>query len=313
MESKSGASYLALAPLVGAIITIMNLVNSAFSKEVGSFVASVVIHLAGLAVVSVVLLAKRGARDPGRLPIYYYLGGVLGVGTVYSGLYAYSHLPASLAVALALLGQTLVSLAIDATGFLGRPRHPLSARRPPGILSALAGVAIMAGPWRSSFAALAAALVAGMIPGFSFVLNAELGRRRGVMRSVRMNYITGLATVIALSPILAPRPPQLLGEIAQALAAAGPLLALGGGTLGVVMVGCMNLVVARSAAFTATILVFSGQTATGLIVDAIAEGRLDLGRLLGALVLLGGLAVDSALTARAGAGTAAQDESKPSM
>jgi transporter family-2 protein len=284
--------YTALAPLVGALITFMNGGNSRFSGRTGILVASLVIHLVGLAAVSALLLIGREPRRPGRLPFYNYLGGVVGVGTVFSSALAFSRLGASLAVALALIGQTLFSIAADATGLLGRTRYPLSARRAPGIALAMAGATIMAGALRWDALAMLAALAAGACPGLSSILNSELGRRKGFLHSTRANYVTGLATTAALA--LAARPP--LAGAASAVAASGPLLALGGGLMGVAVVSSMSLIYSRMAAFSATLLIFCGEALTGVAIDAAAEGRLDGRKLAGTLVLLAGFAVDAALS-----------------
>ena len=109
--------YSALAPFIGALITLMYGVNSRFSALAGNLVSTLVIHVVGLAAVSIVLLAKHEEARAERLPIFFYLGGVVGVGTVFAANYAFTVLSASLAVALGLLGQTLTSVAVDATGF----------------------------------------------------------------------------------------------------------------------------------------------------------------------------------------------------
>lgn len=284
--------YTALAPLVGALITFMNGVNSRFSERTGILAASLAIHLVGLSAVSLVLLLARDPRRPGRLPFYNYLGGVVGVGTVFSSALAFSRLGASLAVALALIGQTLFSIAADATGLLGRKRYPLSARRIPGIALAMAGAAIMAGALRWDALAMLAALAAGACPGLSSILNAELGRRKGFLRSTRANYLTGLAATAAIA--LAARPP--LAGSARAVVASGPLLALGGGLMGVAVVSSMSLIYSRMAAFSATLLIFCGEALTGVAIDAAAAGSLDGRKLAGSLVLLAGFAVDAALS-----------------
>ncbi|HOX34039.1 MAG TPA: DMT family transporter [Spirochaetales bacterium] len=292
--------YAALAPLVGALITLMNGLNSRFAARVGYLAAALVIHLAGLAAVQLILLARRegrgGREGRERLPPYYYLGGFVGVGTVFASSYAFARLGATLAVALALLGQALFSLGADATGLLGRKRYPLSARRLPGIALALAGVALMAGQWRANIPALLAGLAAGLCPGLSFILNSELGRRVGVFRSTRVNYLAGLATILAVA--LALRLP--LAASAQAVAEAGPFLALGGGFMGVAVVSSMNFIFPRLSAFSATLLVFGGQALTGLALDGLAGGMLDTRKLAGTALLLAGFAADAALSRRPG-------------
>jgi uncharacterized membrane protein YdcZ (DUF606 family) len=65
------------------------------------------------------------------------------------------------------------------------------------------------------------------------------------------------------------------------------------------------------AAFSAALLLFSGQALCGVLIDFIAEGAFDARKLIGTLILLAGLAINALLTKRsgsddgAGAGTAA--------
>jgi transporter family-2 protein len=280
--------------LVGAVITLMNGINSRFSGYAGSLVSTLVIHFVGLAAVSAILLARREAVLPGRLPLYYYLGGLVGVGTVFSCIYSFTVLGASLAVALSLLGQTLFSVTVDASGFLGRKKYPFSVRRLPGIGLAIAGVVVMAGHWRWGALAIPVALASGILPGLSFILNSELGRRKGIFGSTRVNYLVGLATTLAIMAVA--RPP--LAAAMRAVATAGPVLAFGGGLLGVVVVTAMNLIFPRIPAFSATLLLFTGQALTGVLVDAVAEGSFDARKLVGSLVLLVGLGIDRLLAKR---------------
>jgi len=288
--------FSALAPLVGVLITLMNGLNSRFSESVGSLVACLAIHVAGLSAVSLLLLVKKEARVPGRLPFYYFLGGVIGVGTVFSSAYAFTALGASLAVALALLGQTIFSLVVDSTSFLGRTKHPFTLLSLPGLALAVAGASVIARDWRSDALAMFVALASGALPSLSFVLNAELGRKKGVLRSTRANYIAGLATTIAIIAVIRPD----IAAAWQTVKAAGPVLSLGGGVMGVGVVASMNLVFTRMPAFSATLLVFSGQSLAGILIDYAAEGFFDLRKLAGVCVLLIGLAANSFLANRAG-------------
>jgi len=291
--------YSILVPLVGALITFMSGVNTRLTARVGFLAAAVVIHVAGLAAISAILSVKREEKRAGRLPAWQYLGGVVGVTTVFSSIYAFTTLGASLAVALSLLGQALFSIALDATGFLGRTRFPLSVRRLPGIALAVAGVVVMsheviAGDWRADVPAILIALAAGATPIISFTLNSELGRRKGILRSTRANYVTGLAGTLLVAAVLG----LPVVDAARAVAAAGPFLALGGGFLGVVVVTSMNFVFPRISAFAATVLLFSGQALMGLLLDGLRTGVFDAWKLVGTFVLLIGLAVDSVLTRR---------------
>ncbi len=288
-----------IVPLIGALVTVMSGLNSRLAGMVGSTVATLVIHVAGLTAVSVVLLVNREERRPGRLPLHFYLGGFVGVGTVFSSNYAFAAIGASLAVALGLLGQTLLSLAVDATGFMGRKKYPVSARRLPGIALALAGVAVMLlgaaqGSGKVPAVAVLLALAGGGMTGLSFILNSELGRRKGVTRSTRINYLVGLGTTLLI--VLIVRPPVVAS--ARAVVAAGPLLVFGGGLMGVVVVTVMNAVFPRLPAVSATLLLFAGQALMGVLVDAAAKGAFDVRKLVGIIILLAGLALNALLPSR---------------
>lgn len=287
----SGSAYGILAVLAGALVTVMSGVNSRFSEIADPTAAVLVIHASGLVSILAVSAFRKRRAIPGRIPAHMYLGGVAGVGTVFASNYAFSTIGASLTIALALLGQTMFSVITDTTGLLGRTRYPLSARRIPGIALVLAGVVAMSGAWRANLPAMFLALGAGVLVGLSAVLNSQLGTRKGVLHSARANYATGLATAALVVAIA--RPP-LPGTLA-AITAAGPVLALGGGMMGIVVVMTINVVFPRLPVFTATILMFAGQTVTGVVLDALRDGVIDMKKIAGTGILLAGLAVDSLL------------------
>lgn len=283
-----------LAALTGILITLMNSVNSRLAAAAGYPAAAVTVHAVGLAAVTVLTLARKEPSQPGRVPLRFYLGGLFGVGTIFACNYAFSTLSASLAVALSLLGQAGFSLFADGTGFLGRRKYALTADRLPGIALAAAGTAVLGWGGELRWAAVPVALAAGILPGISFILNSELGRRRGVLRSARWNYLTGLAGTAVVAALIG----LPAADSARAVLESGPLLALGGGLSGVAVVATMNFVFPRIPAFTATILLFSGQAVAGVILDWAGQGTLDLRKLLGTGIVLAGLAVDSRLSRR---------------
>lgn len=161
----------------------------------------------------------------------------------------------------------------------------------------------MAGNWRADAAPMIAALAAGASTGLAIILNAELGRRKGVLRSAVTNYVVGLATTIAIAAAVGPSLP----EAARNIAAAGPGLALGGGFIGVTVVIASNLILPRVPAFRATLLMFSGQALAGVALDFAGEGTLDWRKLAGTALVLAGLAADSFLSGTAKPGPAAAD------
>lgn len=299
-----------LAPLAGILITTMNMLNSRLSGRMGSLASVLTIHLVGIAALALVFVIRQAARALGAnrarggasaarvgvaregvsLPAYAYLGGVVGVATVFTSAYSYGLLGASLAVALGLIGQTSFSLIVDATGAFGRLRRPLAWRRLPGIGVVAAGAVCMAGNWRSDLPALFAALFAGVAVGTSSVLNSMLGQARGLLKATATNYITGISATLLIVIATAPSAEDIR-RAGSLVVAAGPLLAMGGGLLGVVSVGTMSFLFSHLPAFTATILVFAGQSLCGLALDA-ASGIVNGGKLAGTFFVILGLALD---------------------
>lgn len=285
--------YALLVPLVGALIPLMNSVNSVLAARVGNALSSVIIHITGLIAVSLVLLFRREGPKRGKVPFYLYLGGIVGVGTVYSCNMAYGALGASLSVALALFGQLLGSVAVDATGFLGWKKYPFTLRNIPGLLIAAAGVAVISwGEWKIDLPYLALAFVSGLLPLLSFILNSRLAQSIGTMRGTRVNYLAGLATSLLILAIFG----SSVGANVEAAAGMNLLVLAGGGVLGVIMTGATNYLFPRIPALASTLLMFAGQTFAGLGIDAVTTGHIALKQPLGALVLLGGLAVNALLT-----------------
>lgn len=293
--------YAILVPLVGALIPAMNSLNALLAGRVGNALSSVIIHGAGLIAVSALLLFRRegprkeaagqaGGRAGDRPPFYLYLAGILGVGTLYACNLAYAALGASLSVSLALFGQMLGSVTVDATGFLGRRRYPFGARNLPGLLVAAAGIALMSwGQWKLDLPYLALAFVSGLLPLLTFILNSELGGRIGVMRGTRVHYLVGLsASLLILLASGGPSAPSL-----KAAAQSSFLVLAGGGLLGVVMTGAMNYLFPRIPALASTLLMFAGQTFAGLAIDAATGRAVSLRQPAGALVLLAGLALNA--------------------
>jgi transporter family-2 protein len=278
---------------IGVLITAMNSANALLSSHVGMLPAGIFIHLAGLATVSLVLLVRRERRREGgeRPSPYLYGGGAIGVATVLACAYSFTRIGAGLAVALALAGQTAGSLAVDATGFLGMKKYPFSPLRLLWLGLAVAGLFIMVGrsEWRVDPPSFAAAFASGLFTLASSILNSRLSAKIGHWRGVRANFVVGLAVTSLL--VLAIRPS--LSPLGEGIVQAGPLLLLGGGALGVAVVGGICFMLPRMPVLNATLAMFSGQVAAGLLIDAIAQGPVPTRRIVGAIVLLAGLAGSS--------------------
>lgn len=110
-----------LSAFTGALIAVMILFNGVLADAYGNYTSSVVVHLVGLATITAVLLLSRSKAKPqtGKIPLYLYSAGIIGVFTVVFTNIGFSALGVSATIALGLLGQTLVSVIIDHYGFFG--------------------------------------------------------------------------------------------------------------------------------------------------------------------------------------------------
>ena len=111
---------LLLAMLSGIICTIMLAWNGQLSNAIGIYASTFIIHLCGL--FTIILLCKyKHIKIPFRnhLPWYFYMGGVIGVFTVFFNVYTIEAIGASLVTALGLLGQITASLILEQKGWMG--------------------------------------------------------------------------------------------------------------------------------------------------------------------------------------------------
>ena len=135
MSFAAGLAGAAQASVSG---TLGKRVGSVQAAAFGAIVAAVL--LVGLAVVS-----GRGAgiADVVRQPPWLLLSGVFGAGIVLTLAYAPSRIGTFAAVALMIAGQLLAGAAIDAFGWLGSERIPVTLSRVLGLLLLTGGAVLI--------------------------------------------------------------------------------------------------------------------------------------------------------------------------
>lgn len=142
-RGKTG-KYGVAAVLSGVLISVMIYANGRLTQAIGNYHATVLIHLSGLvAVVFVPLLTRQRLHPGARLPLWMYLGGVVGVLTVVFNNASAPVLGISITLALGLLGQLVFSLIIDRFGLFGMPVKRFRLDRVLSALLVLTGIAIM--------------------------------------------------------------------------------------------------------------------------------------------------------------------------
>ena len=130
--------------------------------------------------------------------------------------------------------------------------------------------------------AILCALMSGGTIVFNRMLNADLGTKLGLWPSTVINYITGLFTSIFLMIALGS---WLIGPLPS------EWYLYTGGLIGVAVVMLSSAAAPHLPVFLMTLLVFVAQLVTGMILDAMAGRATPVHKVLGALVVLGGLVV----------------------
>lgn len=133
--------YSMLAAANGGIVTLSRLINSALGSYIGSLNGSFVNHIVGALFAAILLLVGLGNGQIHfqGIPIYYFIGGMLGVFLVTFNNYAVPFLGAAAVAILMLFAQLLTSSLIDHFGLLGARVLPLSLLKLAGLSFLLLG------------------------------------------------------------------------------------------------------------------------------------------------------------------------------
>jgi len=134
---------LAIAAISGLTMALQGTLNASLSKVIGLMEATFVVHLVGLVFVSLLLfLLRMGHLRPelfGRVPLYTYLGGILGVIIVYLVMKSIPKVGVAPATTAIILGQVLTAGMIDHLGLFGVEKCPLNWCRVGGTLLMASG------------------------------------------------------------------------------------------------------------------------------------------------------------------------------
>lgn len=136
---------LAILTMLGGVLLAVTIVqNGDLALYMGNYHATVLVHIVGLVMVLLLVLVKREKIALDRAtPWYGYFGGVLGVLTVLGCNLTFATLGVSVSVAMMLLGQTLMGVAVDQFGLFGAERRPFKPRHAFSFALIIAGVVIM--------------------------------------------------------------------------------------------------------------------------------------------------------------------------
>jgi len=264
-------------------------VNGGLTGFYGVYSATVIIHIVGLSIITLVVLFKRENPFANRYSWFLYLGGAIGVFTTLSNNIAFGRISVSALLALGLLGQSVTGLIIDQYGLFGMPKHPFTKRKLIGLTLIVAGIVSMITDFEP--VAVTVSFAAGISIVMSRTFNAKLADLTSVRVSSFYNYVVGL--VVALLAFL------LLGrgEITEFTFSPNWYIYLGG-ALGLSVVWILNIVTVKISAFYLTLLLFIGQVFSGILIDVFLSGEISARNLIGGVLVAAGLSINLLLDRR---------------
>jgi transporter family-2 protein len=277
--------YYFLSLLTGVLISVMVALNGGLTLQYGVYSATVIVHITGLTLISILLLAKRERPFNKRHAWFLYLGGIIGVFTTVFNNLAFGRISVSAILALGLFGQSITGLLIDQYGFFGMPKHPFSKQKIIGLLLILLGIAFMI----NSFEVLAVTVsfAAGVCIVISRTLNAKLADLTSVWVSTFYNYLFGLILTILVFFILGRNELNSVNIIISP-----DLYIYFGGMIGVCVVFLSNITVAKISAFYLTLIIFVAQVFSGVLIDMVISQDFSSRNLMGGVLVAIGLCVN---------------------
>ncbi len=264
-------------------------VNGGLTERYGVYSATVIIHIAGLILISASTLIKR-ERPFAKMQAWpLYLGGAVGVFTTVFNNLAFGRISVSAIVALGLFGQSVTGIFIDQYGWMGMPKHPFNKHKLIGFALLMCGIAAMTD--RFEIVAVLVSLATGVTVIVSRTINAKLADLTSKSISTFYNYVVGLICSIVLYLALGS------GESVNP-AIAPDWYIFTGGALGMCVVWLSNVTVMKISAFYLSLLLFIGQVFSGLVIDALIAQAFSPRNLIGGVLVAAGLCVNLVLERR---------------
>lgn len=136
--------HIFLTILAGIIVTSMNIFNGQLSHVYGIFLSTVIVHLIGLVTFLIICIYKKKTISIHRaLPLYLYIGGIIGVLTVIFNAISISTIGATLMTTLSLTGQMITSIILENNGWLGSIKRNINIYKLISCLIVIIGVGVM--------------------------------------------------------------------------------------------------------------------------------------------------------------------------
>lgn len=271
------AGAVAATVVAGLGVASQHRVNGELGQVLGDgFTAALLSFSIGLVIVLVTALALPSGRAglgrarrqlvTGELPWWMLLGGLGGAFLVLGQGLVAGILGVAVYTVATVTGQTIMGLVLDAIGFAGAPRRPVTASRVIGAALTVAAVVVAVAPELGGsipVLALLLPLIAGLGIGTQQALNGRVRAATGsAAAATTINFVVGtsaLAVATSIHLLIAGLPEPL---------PTNPALYLGG-VLGAIFIAIQVVTVARIGVLLLGLCLVAGQLLGALVFDAV--------------------------------------------
>jgi transporter family-2 protein len=133
-----------LSILSGILLSIMIAMNSDLSSTIGVYYSVAFIHFIGLVIIIIIMRIKKiSMKYQKNIHWYWYSGGAIGILTTVFQNLTVSNMGVSKTLALALFGQSMISIIIEHYGWFETPIKNVNKKQFLGIGLILSGIIIM--------------------------------------------------------------------------------------------------------------------------------------------------------------------------
>lgn len=139
--------FLIVAAISGVFMAVQGSINTAAGKIVGLLEGNFILHVVGLALVSLLLfvfgLGKGDLSKFTQIPWYGYLGGIINVAIIYGVMYAMKGAGVANATTAIIVGQVGMALIVDCFGLFGMEKVPFTYLKALGIVLLAVGAKLL--------------------------------------------------------------------------------------------------------------------------------------------------------------------------
>ena len=281
-----------LSFITGAVISVMVIFNTELGAVTTTEISTMVNQIVGIVSLTIlmVLLRKNNKLCPKREKSHWYMyfGGIFGLFILTFNFYTVLEIGATLAMALAVFGQSATGLFFDLTGLFGMEKKNITKQKWLSLAVSFMGILVMSllsgGAFKPLY--LLMGLAAGALTMTQMIYNSTFAKAKGPLFSARQNVISGLIGIVIFAFIT--KPQESINAL-SILPSVPFYLIVGGGLLGVWVVVSTNIVIPKIPAVYSALLLSAGQLLASLVLDYFIYSTFSFALLLGTAIMLVGM------------------------